>query len=149
MAMFEKSRHVPLRPLVWDSGEVSNAIQEIVCDALDHFDPDCFWPAHPLEDGVSDGNTSLYCGATGVIWALQDLARIGATRTDRDFRSVLPRLMAANRAEFAQQEYSNHGSLLFGDMGTTSSSCALIRLSPSPMRFTPGPTQTQSCQFGS
>lgn len=127
MAMFEKPRHVPLRPLVWDSGEVSNAIQEIVRDALDRFDPECFWPAHPLDDGVSDGNTSLYCGATGVIWALQYLARNGATRTGHDFRSVLPRLMDANRAEFAQQEYSNHGSLLFGDMGTA---LLVMRLDP-------------------
>ena len=30
----------------------------------------------------------------------------------------LPRLMEANRAEFAQQAYSNQGSLLFGDLGT-------------------------------
>jgi hypothetical protein len=116
--MFENSRHLPLRPPAWDPGEASNAIQEIVCDALDHFDREYFWPAHPLEDGVSDGNTSLYCGATGVIWALQYLARIGATGTSHDFRSVLPRLIDANRTEFAQQEYSNHGSLLFGDMGT-------------------------------
>jgi hypothetical protein len=81
MAVFEKSRHVPLRPLVWDPGEAANAIQEIVSDALDHFDLEGFWPAHPLEDGMPDGNTSLYCGATGMIWALQYLARIGATET--------------------------------------------------------------------
>src|SRR6266849_2912455 len=118
MAMFDKSRHVPLRPLVWDAGEAANAIQEIVSDALDHFDQEGFWPGHPLEDGVPDGDTSLYCGATGMIWALQYLARIGATGTGYDFRPTLPRLIEANRAEFAQQAYSNHGSLLFGDMGT-------------------------------
>jgi hypothetical protein len=118
MAGFDKSRHVPLRSLVWDAGEAVNAIQEIISDALDHFDREGFWPAHPLEDGKPDGNTSLYCGATGMIWALHYLARVGATKTGYDFRPVLPRLMEANRAEFAQQAYSNQGSLLFGDMGT-------------------------------
>jgi hypothetical protein len=116
--MVEKSRHVPLWPHAWDPDEASNAIQEIVSDALDHFDQENFWPAHPMEDGVPDGNTSLYFGATGVIWALEYLARIDATATRCDFRPVLPRLMEANRAEYAPQPYSKHGSLLFGDMGT-------------------------------
>ncbi len=130
MAMFDKSRHVPLRPLVWDAGEAANAIQEIVSDALDHFDQEGFWPGHPLEDGVPDGDTSLYCGATGMIWALQYLARIGATGTGYDFRPTLPRLIEANRAEFAQQAYSNHGSLLFGDMGTA---LLAMRVDPSAL----------------
>ena len=117
MAGFEKSRHVPLRPLVWNPGEAANAIQEIVSDALDHFDWEGFWPAHPLDDGMPDGNTSLYCGATGMIWALHYLAQVGATKSSDDFRPILPQLMEANR-EFAQQAYSNQGSLLFGDMGT-------------------------------
>jgi hypothetical protein len=127
--MLERSRHVPLRPLAWDPDDVSNAIQEIVCDALDHFDRERFWPAHPREDGVADGNTTLYCGAAGVIWALEYLARIGATGTRHDFRPVLPRLMDASRAEFAQQAYSNHGSLLLGDMGTA---LVAVRVDPSP-----------------
>jgi hypothetical protein len=116
--MFERSRHVPRRPLAWDPNEASNAIQEIVCDARDHFDPQRFWPAHAMEDGVPDGNTSLYFGATGMIWALQYLVRIGATEKCHGFCPALPRLMDANQAEFAQRPYPKHGSLLFGDMGT-------------------------------
>ena len=127
--MLEQSRHVPRRPLAWNPNQVSNAIQEIVGDALDHFDPERFWPAHAMEDGVPDGHTSLYFGATGVIWALQYLARIGATGKSHDFRPVLPRLIAANRAAFAQQAYPQHGSLLFGDMGTA---LLAMRLDPSP-----------------
>jgi hypothetical protein len=127
--MLEKSRHVPLRALAWDPSEASNAIREIVCDALDHFDHERFWPAHLLEDGVPDGDTSLYFGATGMVWALQYLARIGATERDHDFRPVLPRLIDANRAEFAQRPYSSHGSLLFGDMGTA---LLAMRIDPSP-----------------
>jgi Lanthionine synthetase C-like protein len=126
--MFEKSRHVPVRPLPWDPSEVSNAVQEIVSDALAHFDNERFWSAHPLDD-CKDSNASLYFGATGMIWGLQYLARTGATGTSHDFRPVLPRLMDANRAEFAQQMYSEHGSLLFGDMGAA---LVAVRIDPSP-----------------
>src|SRR5262249_33179423 len=86
--------------------------------------------AHPMEDGVQDGHTSLYFGATGMIWALDYLARIGATKARRDFRPTLPRLIEANRAEYAQERYSNHGSLLFGDMGT---GLLAMRIDPSPI----------------
>jgi hypothetical protein len=126
--MLEKARHVPLRDQSWSASEAAKAIEEIVSDALAHFDAERFWPAHPLDDGVSDGHTSFYFGATGVIWALEYLGRTGATRTRFDFRPFLPRLMEANRAEFAQGPYSAHGSFLFGDLGTA---LLVMRLSPS------------------
>ena len=56
--MPEKSRHVPLRDATWSADEAARAIDEIVPDALAHLDAERFWPAHPLDDGVSDGNTS-------------------------------------------------------------------------------------------
>jgi hypothetical protein len=127
--MFERSRPVPLRPLAWDPDEASLAIEEIVCDARDNFHPERFWPSHPQEDGVPDGDTSLYFGAAGVIWALDHLVRIGATATRHDFRPVLPWLMETSRTEFEQRDYFAHGSLLFGDMGTA---LAVMRLDPSP-----------------
>jgi lanthionine synthetase-like protein len=126
--MLEKSGHVPLRPHAWDPGEASNEIDAIVGDALDHFDGERFWPAHPMEDGAPDGNTSLYFGATGMVWALQYLARIGATGKAYDFRPFLSRLTDANRVEFAQRPFRRHGSLLFGDMGTD---LLAMRLDPS------------------
>jgi hypothetical protein len=55
-----------------------------VADAVAAFDPHRFWPAHPLDDGLPDGHTSLYAGAVGVIWALDYLARAGATRARID-----------------------------------------------------------------
>ena len=73
----------------------------------------------------------FYVGATGVIWALEYLRRIGATEADLDFRPVLPRLIDANKAQFriAKNSYSDHGSFLFGDMGTA---LLVMRLSPTP-----------------
>ena len=40
-----------------------------------------FWPAHPLDDGIGDGHTSFYFGAAGMIWRIDYLARVGATRS--------------------------------------------------------------------
>jgi hypothetical protein len=130
-SMLDPARHVPLRPLPWNADEVRAAIEDIVADAQAHFDEDKFWPAHALDDGASDGHTSFYFGATGVIWALDYLRRVGATRALIDFCPVLPRLIEANKAEFTRanyQEYVEHGSFLFGDMGTA---LVAMRLAPS------------------
>ena len=94
------------------------------------FDPDTFWPAHPSDDGVGDGNPSFYWGAAGVIWALDYLHRIGAVSVAEDFRPVLPKLLERTIAAFeslSPTDYAKHGSLLFGDMGTA---LVAMRLAP-------------------
>jgi hypothetical protein len=35
---------------------VRAAIEDIAADAIAHFHPDTFWPGHPSDDGVGDGN---------------------------------------------------------------------------------------------
>jgi lanthionine synthetase-like protein len=126
--MIDPARHVPLRPLPWNERDARDAIEEIVADALAHFDAERFWPAHPLDEGLRDGHTSFYMGATGMIWALDYLGRIGATETRFDFRPVLPALLEASRAELPNYgDYAAHGSLLFGDLGTA---LLVMRLDP-------------------
>jgi hypothetical protein len=126
--MIEPSRHVPLRPLPWDQGAVAQAIDEIVADALDHFDGEQFWPAHPLDHGIKDGHSSVYVGAAGVIWALEHLRMVGATKADFDFRPCLPQLLEKTKTEMTTYEdYAVNGSLLFGDMGT---GLLIMRLEP-------------------
>ena len=120
---------MPLRPIPWNESEAKSAIEDIVADGLEHFDAGRFWPAHPLDEGVRDGHTSFYFGATGMIWGIDYLGRVGATTGRFDFRPVLPRLMEANRAEFSEfGKYAAHGSLLFGDLGTA---LLVMRLDPS------------------
>jgi hypothetical protein len=129
--MFERARHVLLRPSPWDAGAAQAAIDEIAADALAHLDPARFWPAHPLDD-VADGHTSLYMGAAGMVWALDYLHRSGAASQPLDMRPVVPRLLAANAAEFTAANYGDyaaHGSFLFGDMGA---GLVAMRLAPSP-----------------
>ena len=64
--MTEQSRHVSLRSVSWDPETAAGAINEIVADAVARFDEERFWPAHPLDDGIKDGHSSIYFGAAGV-----------------------------------------------------------------------------------
>src|SRR5512140_881775 len=98
--MIVPGRHRPLVQDAWDESAVRAAIDEIAADAIAHFDPDRFWPAHPSEDGMADGDPSFYKGAAGVIWALDYLHRAGATGVAADFRPVLPTLMERTIADF-------------------------------------------------
>ena len=97
--MIERARHVPLRLVPWDSSDIATAIEEIVVDTLGQFDSEMFWPAHPLDDSRKSGNSSVYLGASGVIWALDYLWRAGATKSHRDFSPVLSRLLERTRVE--------------------------------------------------
>ena len=128
--MIDRARHVHLRPITWDAAEVASAIEEIAADAIAHFDPRRFWPKHAQDDEVpDDGNASLYIGATGVVWALDYLARVGATTARYDFRPILPQLLAAVRDQFPSYHCGSHGSLHFGDMGAA---LVAMRLDPAP-----------------
>src|SRR5262245_53546910 len=112
--MFEHARHVPLRPIRWSESDAIAAIDDIVADGIEHFDAERFWPVHPLDEGISDGHTSLYIGAAGMVWGIDYLGRAGATKARYDFRPVLPRLLEASQAEFATWKYAAHASLLLG-----------------------------------
>jgi lanthionine synthetase-like protein len=126
--MIESARHVSLRSASWDGRIAAAAIDEIVSDALTHFDNERFWPAHPL-DNAKDGHSSVYLGAAGMIWGIDYLRRVGATPAGIDFRPVLSRLLETTRAEMAGYgDYSTNGSLLFGDLGT---GLVVMRLAPS------------------
>src|SRR2546428_519312 len=126
--MIEHARHVPLRPIRWSESDATAAIEDIVADGLEHFDVERFWPAHPLDEGIRDGHTSFYFGATGVIWGIDYLGRVGATKARFDFSPILPRLMEANQTEVTR----SHGSVLFGDLGTALLVMRVARLPRSP-----------------
>src|SRR5579863_9367819 len=98
--MIALGRHRALTQDAWSELAVRATIEEIAADAIAHFHPDTFWPAHPSDDGVGDGNPSFYYGAAGVIWALDYLHRIGATHVAEDFRPVLQLLMERTITSF-------------------------------------------------
>jgi hypothetical protein len=128
--MIVLGRHRPLANDTWNELVVRAAIEEIVADAIANFHSDMFWPAHPSDDGGVDGNPSVYWGAAGVIWALDYLRRIDATRAAKDFRPVLPKLLERTVTAFESNsptDYAKHGSLHFGDMGAA---LVAMRLAP-------------------
>lgn len=98
---YDPARHAPLSEADWSPDAARAAIQAIVGDAEARFDPERYWPAHPMEDGAPDGSTGLYFGAVGVLWAMAFLQREGAARHGLDIPSILPKLLEASRAEWA------------------------------------------------
>jgi len=93
----------------WQPGAAEAAIDEIVTDARSAYDAERYWPAHPLDNGVADGNPGLYLGAAGMFWALRTLGQplafdpaVLAQRTARGYMTFSP--------------YPQHASLLMGDV---------------------------------
>jgi hypothetical protein len=64
--MIALGRHRGLTRDAWSELTARAVIEEIATDAIAEFHPDTFWPAHPSDDGVGDGNSSFYVGAAGV-----------------------------------------------------------------------------------
>lgn len=88
----------PLTDEPWDEARVRRGIDAIVADADEHFDPQELWPANewdawqaipPLKD--------LYVGATGVIWALDELRRRGHAETRIDLAAAATRTLELTR----------------------------------------------------
>lgn len=128
-AMYEPSRHVPLTRRPWDPAAARAAVGEIIDDAVAAFDAARFWPAHPLDEGMREGSTTLYAGAAGTIWALDYLHRAGLARAIPDFRPILARLLEENRREYgAFGWYPAHASLLMGEVGVL---LLAMRIAPS------------------
>ena len=78
MQLYDPDRHVHIAAAPWSESAARTAIQTIVADAADAFDPDRLWPKHPDEHYLGpEPERSLYCGAAGVVWALAELAERG------------------------------------------------------------------------
>jgi hypothetical protein len=82
--LFDAKSHEPLAETPWSEAKARAAIDAIVAEAEDAFDERTLWPAHPLDDEVrADEAFTLYIGASGVIWALAELERLGAATRRR------------------------------------------------------------------
>jgi hypothetical protein len=92
--LFEPTAHERLTDRPWSESGARAAIAAMVGDAEAAFDADALWPAHPrdLEDGPLPAVASLYLGASGVVWALDELAGAGVAELSRDWAPVAARL---------------------------------------------------------
>jgi Lanthionine synthetase C-like protein len=98
--LFESAAHEPLTERPWDEAAARDAVATIAADAERAFDPDRLWPMHPRDDEEESAQfTTLYLGASGVVWALDRLARMGGAELSRDWAAVaagLPERYAAH-----------------------------------------------------
>jgi hypothetical protein len=102
--LFMPERHTALDAAPWDEAIVRAAIQAIVDDACERFDPLTLWPPHPgdADEGHPDRPlVSLYHGATGVIWALQHLHEQGAANVAFDASAAVDGLLERCHADLA------------------------------------------------
>ncbi|MEA2280356.1 MAG: hypothetical protein QOK21_963 [Solirubrobacteraceae bacterium] len=88
--LFDPAVHERLTGRPWSESGARAAITAIAADAAAVFDTDALWPAHPrdLEDGPLPAVASLYLGASGVVWGLNELAGAGVVEPARDWAAV-------------------------------------------------------------
>jgi hypothetical protein len=88
--LLDPAAHERLTERPWSEARVRAAIAAIVADAESAFDADALWPAHVLdeEQGPLAAVASLYLGASGVIWALHELERVGAADLRRSWAAT-------------------------------------------------------------
>jgi hypothetical protein len=98
--LYSPAEFEPLTGEAWDEARVRAAIQAIAADAEAAFDPDGLWPANEWDAcGSSPPLKDLYCGAGGVIWALDALRRRGQVETTIDVAAATDRTIERWREE--------------------------------------------------
>ena len=127
--MFQHSRHFIPTFRAWELTDARRAITEITDDAMSNVHATNLWSAHPMDDGVRDGNGTLYFGAAGVVWALDYLRRVQAINYGQDLAPLLEIALSRNAPWFAGTAYSRHASLLMGDLGIL---LVQMRIAPDP-----------------
>jgi hypothetical protein len=96
MPLYETERHERLIRAEWNEERARDAIDRIVADTHHSFDPDTLWPIHPLDrspERPPDSIKYIYHGATGVIWALDNLNETTAVALERDYLPTVRQLI--------------------------------------------------------
>ena len=98
--LYQPEAFEPLTDEPWDEDRVRAGIQRIVSDADQAFDPDGLWPANEWDAWMTPlPLKSLYCGAGGMVWALDVLQRRGQAETKLDLPAAARRALELSRAE--------------------------------------------------
>jgi Lanthionine synthetase C-like protein len=131
-ALYEPAEFESLIDEPWVPARVEDAIAAIVSDADAAFDQEALWPAHDWDAREQPlPLQSLYAGAAGVIWALDELRRRGHAETSLDLAAAASRALELKRAapDFASDEHYHPASLLCGETGSL---LVAFRLAPDP-----------------
>jgi hypothetical protein len=73
--LYDPSRHMAITSESWSPDRVLEAAKSIFDDLCARLEPNGLWPAHSDEEGPLRFNKSLYNGATGTLWGLNELSR--------------------------------------------------------------------------
>jgi len=127
--LFDPASHEPLVDTPWSESRARAAIGAIVTDAESTFDEQALWPAHPLDDEVTSVEAlALYLGASGVIWALDELERRGAI----ELRGNWAPTAVALHGRYVEESLGDPTPSLFG--GESGILLVAHRLAPSPLQ---------------
>jgi hypothetical protein len=127
--LFDPASHEPLVDTPWSESRARAAIGAIVTDAESTFDEQALWPAHPLDDEVTSIEAlALYLGASGVIWALDELERRGAI----ELRGNWAATAVALHGRYVEESLGDPTPSLFG--GESGILLVAHRLAPSPLQ---------------
>jgi Lanthionine synthetase C-like protein len=131
-ALYEPAEFESLIDEPWVPARVVDAIAAIVSDTDAAFDQKLLWPAYDWDAREQPlPLQSLYAGAAGVIWALDELRRRGHAETSLDLVAAASRTLELKRArpDFAWDEHYHPASLFCGETGPL---LVAYRLAPDP-----------------
>lgn len=118
--LFEPARHEALTQCCWNEAAVRAHIARIVAETHAAWrGEEGLWPIHPIDvsDERPDPMKTLYYGAAGVIWALEDLADQGAAARGRDYRPALVGLAPRVQADALRLTHRRNFGFLPGETG--------------------------------
>jgi hypothetical protein len=128
--LYDPDRFEPLLDDPWDAARVERAIAAIVADADAAFDAGTLWPSRGWDvGGATPPLTTLYLGASGVIWALDQLRRLGHAGTTLDLDAAAVRTLARwrTRPDFDPGEHFHPAAFLLGETGLVLTAFKLTR----------------------
>jgi Lanthionine synthetase C-like protein len=112
----------PLTKEPWDEERVREGIRSIVAETDRAFDPDGLWPVTDEWDSFEAWTplTTMYAGASGIVWALGELLRRGHAETRVDLAAAALHTLERWREEpdFEVRHHPpehTHASLYFGE----------------------------------
>ena len=74
--LYDPAEHEPLVAHPWDPDRVRAGLDAIAESTLAARRPDGQWPRHPGDDYGQNGDGSLWIGAAGTLWALEQLVTV-------------------------------------------------------------------------
>jgi hypothetical protein len=119
LPLYDPARHEPLAAAAWSPQRVRDAIAAICRDAESAFHTDLLWPIHPEDEDPGDPADGIfrgvYCGAAGMVHALDRLAKAGFYEPSLDLAAITGGLYEA--ALIAPDEQGAGASLMNGSSG--------------------------------